>query len=162
MGIQDAAANFSPMRMSINKAGHDRLACHVEHFCPGRNRALWSDALDAVVFHHNIRILQDFITLHRHDGSAPQHNRPLRRLPWNFQVDRDLLDVLVLFLQFLRFFFLVFLFVLVGVRPPPSFLSPSFFSSSLGGSKETALKGSRKKLAPTAQVIVFPSSAQLK
>ena len=45
---------------------------------------------------------------------------------------------------------------------PPSFLSPSFFSSSLGGSKEMALSGSRNRLAPTAHVMVFPSSAQLK
>ena len=43
----------------------------------------------------------------------------------------------------------------------PSFLSPSFFSS-FGGSKVIALIGSRKRLDPTAQMIVFPSSAQPK
>ncbi len=151
------------MRMRINKARHNRFPCHVEHFRARQEPRPFGPTLlmrlSSITISAFFRTSSPFIVT----TVAPRSTIvPFGVFPRNFEIDCDLLNVLVLFLEFLRFLFFVLLFILVGVRRLLSFLSPSFFSSSFGGSKEIALSGSRKKLAPTAQVIVFPSSAQLK
>ena len=91
MRVQNAAADFGPVRVGVNKAGHNGLPGHVEHFGASWNGALCADALDAIVFDDDVRILQNFIAFHRHHGRAAQHDRALRSLPRNFQIDGDLL-----------------------------------------------------------------------
>src|SRR6202041_928476 len=49
-------------------------------------------------------------------GRAAPYDRALRSLPRPFEGDGNLLDVFIFFLQLLRFFFLVLLLVLAGVR----------------------------------------------
>ena len=163
--VQNAAPNLRPVRVRVDKSGNDRFPGHIEHLRACWYRAFRPHALDPVIFDDDVRVLQNLLAFHRHYCRSPQHDRALRSLPRDLQVDSNLLDVLVLFFKFLFFFLLVLLFVLLPASArlsSVSFLSASFFSSSFGGSNEIALSGSRNKLAPTAQVIVFPSSAQLK
>ncbi len=101
--------------MGVNEARHYRFAAYLKYFRSRRNAAFCSHALDAVVFDDHVRILQNFITLHRHHGGATEHDRALGSFPGNFQIHRNFLDVLLLLLEFFLFFFLLFLFIFLRV-----------------------------------------------
>src|SRR5260370_23266333 len=92
--------------MRIDEARHDGSAAYVEHFGTRWHTALRAYALDAVVFDDDLGVFQNFIAFHRHDGRSAQDDCAFRCFPWEFQIDGDLLDVLLLLLQFLFFFFL--------------------------------------------------------
>src|SRR5262249_9220943 len=93
--------------------GGDGFTFDVENFCAWRNAAAGSHALDPVVFDDDVGVLQDFIAFHRDHRRAAQNDRALGSFTRQFQINRNLLNVLFLFLELLWLFF--FLFVLFVV-----------------------------------------------
>ena len=116
--IEDAASNFKPVRVRVDKSRCDCFSANVEYFRPAWSASFRTDSRDAVVFDDNIGVFQHFIALHGDDGRSTQHDSSLGGFARQFQVNRNFLNVFFLFLEFLRFF-LFFLFVFLGVGGIP-------------------------------------------
>ena len=55
--IQDAAANLKPVGMRVHETWSDGLAADIKHFGSRGHAASCADALDAVVFDHDVGVL---------------------------------------------------------------------------------------------------------
>ena len=138
LSIENAAADFEPVRVGIDKSRGDGFPAHVKHFGAGWNAAPGADARDAIVFDDHVGVLEHFVALHGDNRRAAQHDGALGSFARKFQVDGDFLDVFFLFLEFLRlllFFLFVFfgigglffVFIFVGVLGVAVFLVAVFF-----------------------------------
>src|SRR5208283_3445945 len=92
--VENAAANLKPVGVGIDEAGHDGLALNVEHPSSGRNAAAFSDALDAVVFNHDVGVGDHFRVLQGDDGCATQDDGALGSGARHFERNVDFLNIL--------------------------------------------------------------------
>src|SRR2546426_2226038 len=93
--VENAAADFKPVRVGVNEARHNCLAPHIENLCARGRTALRAHTFDPVVLDDDVGVLQDFLALHRHYRRATQHYRAPWRLARDLEIDCDLLDFLL-------------------------------------------------------------------
>src|SRR5262249_52009933 len=72
--VENATANFAPVRVDVDEAGHDGGAAEVDDFGTVRNGdlAVLADGSNAVVFHHDIGIGNDVVAMHGDDLRSAQ------------------------------------------------------------------------------------------
>ena len=79
------------MVVRVDKAGHDRFAGDVEDLRTLRNRdgATRADCNDTAVFHNDIRVLDDLLSLHRERASTTKYGDTLGQVTRCIQRDTN-------------------------------------------------------------------------
>ena len=87
--VEHPAADLEPVGMDIHEAGKDGGPRNIHDFGARRHRhcSVTAEGGDAVVFHHDVGVRNDFVSAHRDNLRAAQYDHSLRVVAGHFHVD---------------------------------------------------------------------------